>query len=236
MTRYVRNDAAVPWPMTEDRAYEIRDERDRLLGVVAGHGGLGRWSSAAAAGSWASSWPRAGGQPLTGWSGVDRDNLRRLPRLQAPDRRERRALVAPGDVNPILFPFQRDLVRWAVRKGRAALFADTGLGKTFMQIEWARLIGRSDADRGAALGRPPDGPRGREARRAGDVHPRRGVAGDLHHQLRDGRALRPGALRRHRPGRVQHPQVTGRQDAAAPHGDVRRDAVPAVLHRDARTE
>jgi hypothetical protein len=50
--------------------------------------------------------------------------------------------VDPGAVNPILFPFQRDLVRWAVRKGRAALFADTGLGKTFMQVEWARLIGQ----------------------------------------------------------------------------------------------
>lgn len=46
-----------------------------------------------------------------------------------------------GTVNPILFPFQRDLVTWAVRKGRAALFADTGLGKTFMQLEWARLLG-----------------------------------------------------------------------------------------------
>jgi hypothetical protein len=46
-----------------------------------------------------------------------------------------------GDPNPLLFPFQADLVRWAVRKGRAALFADTGLGKTFMQLEWARLIG-----------------------------------------------------------------------------------------------
>lgn len=40
-----------------------------------------------------------------------------------------------------LFPFQRDLVRWAARKGRAAIFADTGLGKTNMQLEWARLIG-----------------------------------------------------------------------------------------------
>ena len=49
--------------------------------------------------------------------------------------------VDPGDVHLLLFPFQRDLVRWAVRKGRAALFADTGLGKTFMQLEWARLIG-----------------------------------------------------------------------------------------------
>lgn len=49
--------------------------------------------------------------------------------------------IDPGDVHPLLFPFQRDLVRWAVRKGRAALWADTGLGKTFMQLEWARLIG-----------------------------------------------------------------------------------------------
>ena len=46
-----------------------------------------------------------------------------------------------GAVHPMLFPFQADLTRWAVRKGRAALFADTGLGKTFMQLEWARLIG-----------------------------------------------------------------------------------------------
>lgn len=49
--------------------------------------------------------------------------------------------VQPGNVHPALFPFQRDLVVWAVRKGRAALFADTGLGKTRMQVEWARLSG-----------------------------------------------------------------------------------------------
>jgi len=45
-----------------------------------------------------------------------------------------------GEVNPILFPFQADVVRWAVRKGRAAIFLDTGLGKTFSQLEWARLL------------------------------------------------------------------------------------------------
>lgn len=39
-----------------------------------------------------------------------------------------------------LFPFQRDLVYWSLRKGRAALFADAGLGKTRMQLEWARHI------------------------------------------------------------------------------------------------
>lgn len=49
--------------------------------------------------------------------------------------------VLPGAIHERLFPFQRDLVRWAVRKGRAALFADTGLGKTGMQLEWARLTG-----------------------------------------------------------------------------------------------
>jgi DNA modification methylase len=37
-----------------------------------------------------------------------------------------------------LFPFQRDLTRWALRKGRAAIFADTGLGKTLMQLAWAQ--------------------------------------------------------------------------------------------------
>src|SRR4051812_20364183 len=49
--------------------------------------------------------------------------------------------VDPADVNPKLFPFQRDLVRWSVRKGRDAILADAGLGKTYMQLEWARLTG-----------------------------------------------------------------------------------------------
>ncbi len=49
-------------------------------------------------------------------------------------------IVDNADIHPALFPFQRDLVRWAVRKGRAALFADTGLGKTAMQVEWSRQI------------------------------------------------------------------------------------------------
>lgn len=49
--------------------------------------------------------------------------------------------VPPDDINPILFPFQRDLVRWALRKGRAAIFAQTGLGKTMMQLEFLRLTG-----------------------------------------------------------------------------------------------
>jgi len=39
-----------------------------------------------------------------------------------------------------LFPFQRDLVRWALRRGRAAIFADTGLGKSRMEADWARAV------------------------------------------------------------------------------------------------
>lgn len=39
-----------------------------------------------------------------------------------------------------LFPFQRELVGWALRRGRAALFASTGLGKSRMQLEWARHV------------------------------------------------------------------------------------------------
>ena len=45
-----------------------------------------------------------------------------------------------GDINPLLFDFQRDIVRWSLRQGRAAIFADCGLGKTFMQLEWADQV------------------------------------------------------------------------------------------------
>ena len=41
------------------------------------------------------------------------------------------------DLNPMLFPHQADMVRWALRRGRAAIFADCGIGKGPMQMEWA---------------------------------------------------------------------------------------------------
>jgi len=49
--------------------------------------------------------------------------------------------VSPENVHHFLKEHQRAIVVWAVRKGRCAIFADTGLGKTFMSLEWARLIG-----------------------------------------------------------------------------------------------
>jgi superfamily II DNA or RNA helicase len=48
--------------------------------------------------------------------------------------------ATPGDCHPMLHDWQAEIVAWAVHKGRAAIFADCGLGKTFMQLEWARQI------------------------------------------------------------------------------------------------
>ncbi len=44
------------------------------------------------------------------------------------------------DINPMLFDFQKDITRWALRRGRACVFADCGLGKTPIQLEWARHV------------------------------------------------------------------------------------------------
>lgn len=48
--------------------------------------------------------------------------------------------IDASGINSMLFPFQRDIVKWTVRRGRAGIFADVGLGKTFMQGEWTRQI------------------------------------------------------------------------------------------------
>lgn len=47
---------------------------------------------------------------------------------------------APTYLHPDLFDFQSDLVDWATRKGRAAIMADCGLGKTLMQLVWAQNV------------------------------------------------------------------------------------------------
>lgn len=48
----------------------------------------------------------------------------------------------PGDVHSDLHDWQRELTAEAVRRGRAALWWMTGLGKTRAQLEWARLSGK----------------------------------------------------------------------------------------------
>jgi hypothetical protein len=46
------------------------------------------------------------------------------------------------DLHPKLFEFQRDITAWALRRGRAALFAGTGLGKSLMELSWADAVHR----------------------------------------------------------------------------------------------
>lgn len=68
-------------------------------------------------------------------------------------REKRRPVAAVGfeahGISERLYGFQRDVVAWACRMGRAALFEDCGLGKTIQQLEWARLV--SEYSRGPVL-------------------------------------------------------------------------------------
>lgn len=48
--------------------------------------------------------------------------------------------IEDSALNPALFDFQRAIVRWALKKGKAAMFLDTGLGKTIQQCEWAHQV------------------------------------------------------------------------------------------------
>lgn len=50
--------------------------------------------------------------------------------------------VALEQINPTLFDYQRDVVRWALKRGRAAIFSRYGTGKTPMQLEWAAQVVR----------------------------------------------------------------------------------------------
>ena len=61
---------------------------------------------------------------------------RKQARVEKPGR-----IVTAADIHPMLHDWQNELVQWAVGTSRAALWADTGMGKTVMQLEWARLSG-----------------------------------------------------------------------------------------------
>src|SRR5690606_18491912 len=80
---------------------------------------------------------------------VDRDPHDAAPRQGVSDyasflQRKRAAAPAIGrevtSLHPSLFPHQRQVVEWAARRGRAAVFLDTGLGKTRVATEWARSM------------------------------------------------------------------------------------------------
>ncbi len=48
--------------------------------------------------------------------------------------------IDPSEVNPALLPHQRDIVCWALRGGRRAVFAQFGLGKTIIQLEFCKQV------------------------------------------------------------------------------------------------
>lgn len=48
--------------------------------------------------------------------------------------------IALNTLNPRLMDWQKRIVQWAIKRGRAALFEDCGMGKTFQQLEWARIV------------------------------------------------------------------------------------------------
>lgn len=48
--------------------------------------------------------------------------------------------VDKNELNPMLFDFQKDIVRWALAKGRASIFSGCGTGKTAMQLSWAYQV------------------------------------------------------------------------------------------------
>lgn len=56
-------------------------------------------------------------------------------------------IAHPRPVSKRLFPFQREIVDWALRLGRAAIFADCGLGKGPMALEWSRHVAKHTGGR-----------------------------------------------------------------------------------------
>ena len=48
-----------------------------------------------------------------------------------------------GELPAGLFDHQRDIVAWALKRGRAAIFAQTGLGKSFMELAWGQAVHRA---------------------------------------------------------------------------------------------
>lgn len=47
--------------------------------------------------------------------------------------------VDKNSFNTMLFDWQKDIVKWALKKGKCALFEDCGLGKTIQQLEFAQV-------------------------------------------------------------------------------------------------
>ena len=72
--------------------------------------------------------------------------------------------VDDTEINPHLFDYQHDIVKWALKKGKSAVFAGTGLGKTRIQLAWADLVGGASVDIRTACSSLPNSARGKRNR------------------------------------------------------------------------
>ncbi len=50
--------------------------------------------------------------------------------------------IDPYPVNEAMFDFQREVTNWSLKRGRGATFLDCGMGKTIIELEWARQIAK----------------------------------------------------------------------------------------------
>ena len=57
----------------------------------------------------------------------------------------------PEEITAPLFDFQKHVTKWAIRKGRAAMFEECGLGKTLQQLEWGRQMANHTEGKGILL-------------------------------------------------------------------------------------
>ncbi len=69
-----------------------------------------------------------------------REEMTYLEFLERKDIVDKSTGFCPSAINSKLYDFQAAIVRWACKRGRAAIFADCGLGKTPMQLEWAHQV------------------------------------------------------------------------------------------------
>src|SRR6187549_2092833 len=60
--------------------------------------------------------------------------------LQSKINRHKESGFETDDLNPCLFDFQKFITKRALKAGKYAIFADCGLGKTLMQLEWAHKV------------------------------------------------------------------------------------------------
>jgi hypothetical protein len=138
----------------------------------------------------------------------------------------------PSSLPSWLFDFQASLVEWALRKGRAAIFADCGMGKTPMQLAWADAVARETGGRVLIL--TPLAVAGqtvREGEKFG-VECSRDGSTPIHvtnyerlHQLASTDYV--GGVRR-----VEHTQELRRRDQDARDRVHAQDALPPAMYRD----